>query len=86
MNLPHGIMENCTLYDVFPVPELAYNLLSIISASKKGEVTTFSDMRCEIRDSKFKLIAMGHREGSLYYLDHNNCIHQAYVGSDCKRS
>ena len=29
---------------------------------------------------------MGHREGSLYYLDHNNRIHQAYVGSDCKRS
>ena len=29
---------------------------------------------------------MGHREGSLYYLDHNNRIHQAYVGSDCKKS
>ena len=43
-------------------------------------------MRCEIRDSKFKLIAMGHSKGSLYYLYHNNHIHQAYVDSDCKRS
>ena len=86
MNLPHGKIENCTLHDVLLVPEPAYNLLSVISASKKGKVTTFAEMRCEIRDLKFKLIAMGHREGSLYYLDHNNRIHQAYVGSDCKRS
>ena len=35
MNLPHGKMENCTLHDVLLVPELAYNLLSVISASKK---------------------------------------------------
>ena len=86
MNLPHGKIESYTLYDVLLVPELAYNLLSVISASKKEKVTTFSEMRCEIRDSKFKPIAMGHREGSLYSLDHNNRIHQAYVGSDCKRS
>ena len=86
MNLPHEKIENCTLHDVRLVPESAYNLLSVISVSKKGKVTTFSEMRCKIRDSKFKLIAMGYREGSLYYLDHNNCIHQSYVGSDSKRS
>ena len=79
-------MENCTLHDALLVPELAHNLLSVISASKKGKVSTFSEMRSEIRDSKFKLIAMGHRKGSLYCLDHNNRIYQAYVGFDCKRS
>ena len=77
MNLPHGKMENCTLHDVLLVPKLAYNLPSVISSSTKGKVTTFSEMRCEVKDSKFKLIAMRHREGSLYYLDHNNCIQQA---------
>ena len=35
MNLPHGKMEKCTLLDVLLVPELVYNLLSVISAFKK---------------------------------------------------
>ena len=58
-----------------------YNLLSVISASKKGMVTIFLVIRCEVRDSKSKIIAMRHREGSLYYLDHTNCTHQACVSS-----
>ena len=86
MNLPHGKMENCTLHNVFLVPELAYNLLSAISASKKGKVTTFWETRCEVRDSNSKIIAMGHREGSLYYLDHTDCTHQACVSSSHNRS
>ena len=77
MNLPQGKMESCTLHDVLLVPDLAYSLLSVTSASKKGKVTTFSKMKCEIRDSKSKLIATGHREGSLYYLDHGGPIHQS---------
>ena len=71
-------MEKCTLHDVLLVPDLAYNLLSVTSASKKGKVTTFSKMRCEIRDAKSKLIASGCREGSLYYLDHGDPVHQAF--------
>ena len=82
MNLPQGKMESCTLHDVLLVPDLAYNLLSVTSASKKGKVTTFSKMKCEIRDSKSKLIATGHREGSLYYLDHGGPIHQVCSASD----
>ena len=57
MNLLHGKMEGCTLHDVLQVPDLAYNFLSVPAASKKGKVTSFSEMRCEIRDSKSKLIA-----------------------------
>ena len=82
MNLPQGKMESCTLHDVLLVPNLAYNLLSVTSASKKGKVTTFSEIRCEIRDSKSKLIASGHREGNLHYLDHEGPIHQACSSSD----
>ena len=39
-------------------------------------------MKCEIRDAKSNLLAVGHREGSLYYLDHNDTVHQACPTSD----
>ena len=38
--------ETCTLYDVLLVPEIAYNLLSITSAAKKGKVI-LTEMRWE---------------------------------------
>lgn len=85
MKLSHG-KKNCTLHDVLLVPDLAYNLLSVTAASKRRKVTTFSEMKCEIRDSKSKLIASGHREGSLYHLDHKSPIHQACSSSDCNSS
>ena len=87
MNLSHGKMKSCTFHDVLLVPDLAYNLLSVTAASKKGKVTSFSEMRCEIRDSKSKLVASGHREGSLCcYLDHRDPIHQACSSSDYNSS
>ena len=86
MNLSHGKTESCTLHNVLLVPDLAYSLLSVPAASNKGKVTSFSEMRCEIRDSKSKLIASGHREGSLYYLDHRGPIHQACSSSDSNSS
>ena len=88
MNLSQG-KESCTLHNVLLVPDLAYNLISVTAAGKRGKVTTFSDTKCEIRDSKSKLVATGHREGSLYYLDHGGPIHQAHSSSDgnnCKET
>ena len=82
MNLPQDKTESCTLHDVLLVPDLAYNLVSVTAASKKGKVTTFSEMKCEIRDSKSKLVATGHRDGSLYYLDHGGPIHKACSSSN----
>ena len=82
MNLPHGRIKRCTLHDVLLVPDLAYNLVSVTSASKRGKETKFSVLTCEIRDSMSKLIAPGYREGSLYYLDHSGSIHQACTSSD----
>ena len=75
MNLPHNKLKKCTLHDVLLVPGLAYNLLSVTSASKRGKETKFSEMTCEIRDSKSKVVAIGRREGSLYYLDHGGPTH-----------
>ena len=61
------------------MPRLAYNLLSVTSASRRGKVTTFFELHCEIRDTKSKVVACGYREGSLYLLDHEVPVHQAHT-------
>ena len=85
MKLPLERVETCTLHDVLFVPDLAYNLLSITAASKRRKVTTFTEEVCEIRDLESKLIASGHREGSLYYLDQQDDIHQVCTSQESKR-
>ena len=82
MKLPNGMSKPCTLHNVLLVPSLAYNLLSVTSASKKGKIVTFSKMKCEIRDNKSSLLAVGRREGSLYYLDDDDTVHQACPTSE----
>ena len=62
------------LHDVLLVPKLAYNLLSVTAAAKRGKVTTFSEVRC---DSTRRLVAVGSRNGSLYYLDCDSHAHQS---------
>ena len=84
MNLPQGNSESCTLHDVLLVPGLAYNLLSMTAASRRRKVTTFTEVGCEIRDLSSKLIASGHREGNLYYLDQRGSTHQACVSHESK--
>ena len=84
MNLPQGNSESCTLHDVLLVPGLAYNLLSITAASRRRKVTTFTEVGCEIHDLSSKLIASGHREGNLYYLDQRGPTHQACVSHESK--
>ena len=86
LKVSHDKTKQCTLHDVLLVPDLAYNLLSVTAASKRGKNTTFCRSRCEIRDSKSKLVAAGRREGSLYYLNQEGCIHRAYSSSDCTSS
>ena len=46
-----GKVEEFTLHDVFYVPDLAYNLLSMPATAKRNKVTTFSGPKCEIRDA-----------------------------------
>ena len=83
MSFPQGKTQVCILRNVLFVPDLAYNLLSVISASK---VTTFCESKCEIRDSRSKLIATGQRAGSLYYLLHKeNADYQASTTQNSSR-
>ena len=65
---------------------LAFNFFSITSASKKGKVTTFSKMKCEIADKGPKLLATGYRERSLYYLKHSGVAHQACTSRNQTKS
>lgn len=78
VKLPHGKIEECTLHNVLYVPDLAFNLLSVPAAARKNKVTTFSALKCEIKDAKGRLVASGHREGSLYYLDCDGAKQQAH--------
>ena len=56
MKLPNGKTKACTLHDVLLVPDLAYDLFSVTSAFKKGKVTRFSKLKCEIKDAKSNLV------------------------------
>ncbi|XP_068663021.1 uncharacterized protein [Aristolochia californica] len=62
-----------SLSDVFHVPHLAVNLLSIGKLTDLGLTITFASDHCLIQDSKSgKQIGIGHREGGLYLLDDLN--------------
>ena len=65
--LPNGKDKEYTLHNVLNVllvSSLAYNLLRVTSGSKKGKVLTLSKMKCEIRDNKSNLLAVGQGEES----------------------
>ena len=58
VKLPRGKIEECTLHDVLYVPDLAYNLLSVPAAAKKNKVTTFSELKCEIKGAQLLLVVI----------------------------
>ena len=49
-------------------PGLAYNLVSVSKAADAGKTVYFDDSICEFRNKSGKVIAVGAREGSLFYL------------------
>ena len=61
-------VKNCVLQDVFYVPSLSYNLVSVSKATKSGKTVTFDEDGCHILDECQKLIANAKRVGNLYYL------------------
>ena len=58
--------EHAFLY----VPRLSYNLLSVSKATDTGKTTEFDNVHCRIIGKGGKLLAMGTKVGSLYYLDY----------------
>ena len=68
MLLDDGTRRSCALKKVLYVPKLAYNLVSVPRAGDAGKTVHFDDSSCEFRNEKDEVIAIGTREGSLYYL------------------
>ena len=50
------------------VPGLAYNLVSVSKAADAGKTVHFDDSVCEFQNKSGEVIAVGAREGSLFYL------------------
>ena len=68
MLLADGTKKECLLRKVLYVPELAYNLVSVSRATEAGKTVHFDDDDCEFRNDTDEVIALGVRDGSLYYL------------------
>ena len=57
------------LNEVFYVPTLAYNLLSVAKVTEAGKVITFGGMQGEVIDGQGEVVAVTSKVGSLYYLN-----------------
>ena len=68
MILRDGTRRGCALKKVLYVPELAYNLISVVRAGEAGKTVCFDELGCEFRNDRGDTIALGVRQGSLYYL------------------
>ena len=64
----------CTLYNVFYVPDLYYNLISVSRAVAARYSVRFEDKNCYIRNRSSKVIAVAKRSGNLWFLDCQNYI------------
>ena len=70
MVLPNGELKSCKLHDVFYVPKLTYNLISVTRASKTSKTVRFTKHACYELDKNHKVVAKATKVGSLYQLDH----------------
>ena len=68
MLLNDGSRRGCALMKVLYVPELAYNLVSVLRAAEAGKSVYFDDSGCEFVNEASETVALGVRQGSLYYL------------------
>ena len=58
--------RKCSLHDVLYVPELSYNLISVLKAAERGNTVKISDFGCIIRDNQQKDIGIGTKQEGLY--------------------
>ena len=69
LKLPYSGPKKCILQDVYYVPDLAYNLVSVSQLAEKGKDTIFRAKYCTIKDKKNKLLGVGTLHDKLYILD-----------------
>ena len=59
-----------TLPDVYYIPSLALNIVSVSQLCKAGFLISFTSSNCSIQDPHSqKVIGTGHRHGGLYLLE-----------------
>ncbi len=80
--LPNEVIKRCILQDVLYVPELSYNLLSVPKVTDTGKKIKFDETNCQILDTDQKVVAIGTKSGSLYYLDCLSELQQINVTID----
>ena len=68
MLLNDGVRRGCALKKVLYIPKLAYNLVSVSRAAEAGKTVHFDDSGCEFHNERAEVIALGVRQGTLYYL------------------
>ena len=69
LKLPTGRVVRCQLRDVFYVPKLAHNLVSVSQITKSGKRFQFCENTCKIFE-KNNILAYGNKINNLYVLDH----------------
>ena len=78
--LGNGKTRQCHLYNVLCVPKLSNNLLSVSKATKAGKRVEFNSTDCQIVNKEGKVVAVGIRKGSFYYLScQQKRVDQAHV-------
>ena len=66
--LIEGRVKRSVMYGVLYVPNLTCNLFFVRDATQKGNVVTFSDSECHIRDQDDKLCGIGSLDNKMYVL------------------
>ena len=75
--------HNLSLSDVYCVPALTLNLISVGQLCDSGYLVQFSSTACCVQDPRSqKLIGIGRRQGGLYVLDNLRPPHVAASGVD----
>ena len=69
LKLPTGRTVRCQLKDVFYVPKLAHNLISVSHVTRSGNFLKFCENSCKIIHDN-RIIAYGSKLNNLYVLDH----------------
>ncbi|KAK0598489.1 hypothetical protein LWI29_035151 [Acer saccharum] len=64
------VTHNISLSNVYHIPNLTLNLVSVSQLCDSGYSVSFSSIYCHVQDPQSqKLIGTGHRQGGLYILD-----------------
>ena len=85
LKLPGEESKIGRLNEIFYVPTLAYNLLSVAKVTEARKVITFGETQGEAIDGQGEVVAVASKAGSLHYL---NCepLYNQHINSPSHQS